>query len=112
MFASPSKVGDRWIGQESLVLHDGLISSLAYTFRVLDESISKEQRESAARVLEKYEKLWEKIRPKIESRFSLNDLSGRLLLYVPGVVGRDEYEYLLGYEFEENSSLCCAFLRV
>ncbi|UTW44503.1 hypothetical protein KFE80_08855 [bacterium SCSIO 12696] len=109
MFDQPKKQIDRWVGQESAFLNNGAIDSIWYTFRAIADEITEQQKSVAIRILENYEIHWQVIENSIKSRFFLESLHSRLLLYVPALVGKDEYEYMLGYEFKESGILYSAF---
>ena len=109
MFSRPQKVVDRWVGVESISLHEGGIDSLAYTFHVVADEITESQRSIAFNVLENYEEYWKQIKPKVAKSQLLKNLNNRLLMYVPAKVGRNEYEIMLGYEFHEEGVLYSAF---
>lgn len=109
MFSQSRKVVDRWVGNEPIKLHGGVIDTLSYTFRVEGESLSREQVQSALDVIARYDLIWEKISPKIEGKFNSASLNSRLLLYMPARVGNDEFEFMLGYEFIANDSILSAF---
>jgi hypothetical protein len=109
VFEQPIKHVDRWSGQESICLHGGVINELSYTFSVVGGRSVKYQKDIAVRILNNYDDHWNIIEASIKKRFSLDSLNNRLLVFVPARVGSEEYEFMLGYEFEENGVLYSAF---
>lgn len=109
MFSHPRKVVDRWVGNDPINLHEGRIKNLSYTFKVVADEITPEQKETALNVLNNYEKYWSEIHKKIIQHHSLNNIGDRLLLYIPARVGKDKYEIMIGYEFLVEEMLYSTF---
>ena len=109
MFEHPKKVGDRWVGEEKIFLHDGKIDTLAYTFQFAGESIAASQRDLVLEVLKNYDEYWSKLEHKIAMSIPLSLLSNRLLIFAPAIVGSEKFDFMIGFEFVDGSMLYSAF---
>lgn len=97
------------MGVEPISLHEGRIDSLAYTFHVVADEITERQKSIAFKVLNNYEEYWTEIMPKVVKTNFLKNLNNRLLIFIPAIVGKNEYEFMIGYEFFDEKVLYCAF---
>ena len=105
MFSRPKKVVDKWVGNQPINLHNGIIDTVSYTFAVKSEKLEKEQIEKAMKILDQYASLWKSISPKL----TWKNFNSRLLLFMPAIVGEKQFEFMLGYESFQNDILKSAF---
>lgn len=105
MFSNPKKVVDRWVGNQPINLHNGIIDTVSYTFAVTSEKLEKKQIDKAMKILDQYAILWKSISPKLKWK----NFDSRLLLFMPAVVGEKQFEFMFGYECLQNGTLKSAF---
>lgn len=84
-----------------------------YALAVKDTDITESQRIFVKEILDKYSFLWPAIAEKIlelesevvEIEDLLKNFGNRLLLYSPGRVNSEVYDFMLGYELMEGKNL-------
>ena len=103
---------DSWIGEMSWKFACSGTETMRFTFRAKETGPTDEQRDLFLELTNRYEELWPAIalklvelNPMIKSASELQDiLYPRILLFIPGIVGKDFYDFTLGYEFKEDES--------
>lgn len=103
---------DSWIGELSWKFPCSGTETIRFTFRAKETGPTDEERALFLELTNRYEELWPAIalklvelNPMIKSASELqNFLRPRILLFIPGIVGKDFYDFTLGYEFEKDES--------
>jgi len=103
---------DSWIGEISWKFPCSGTETIRFDFRAKETGPTDEQRLLFLELTNRYEELWPAIalklvelNPMIKSASELKDiLCPRILLFFPGIVGMDFYDFTLGYEFKEDES--------
>jgi len=103
---------DSWIGEISWKFPCSGTETIRFTFRAKETGPTDEQRALFLELTNRYKELWPAIAlklveldPIIKSTSELQDiLYPRILLFIPGIAGKDFYDFTLGYEFKEDES--------
>ena len=98
---------DAWIGEKRWVFPGSGMEALRFRIRADERGPSAEQKQLVVELIERYESLWPKIAQKLvelnPAVKKIDELSANLkpilLLSVPGIVGTEEFDFTLGYEF-------------
>lgn len=117
MLKHPKKAVDRWYGNEPMLLHGGRINQISYTFRVESSEITESQKALFVEVFSKYNLLLPIISRKIlDSNPALvsfewftQRIGSRILFYAPGFVNSEVYDFMLGYEENENECITSTY---
>jgi len=98
---------DAWMGEIPFEFPCSGTKTLRLRIRADEKGPSIEQKKLVNGLVLRYEELWPKILPKLdEFRSGLGSINSsrvpksRLLLSVPGIVGSEVFDFLLGYEFD------------
>jgi len=98
---------DAWIGEVPFEFPCSGTKNLRFRIRAGEDGPSVEQKRLVKSLALQYEELWPQISAKlVELRSGASGINSkllpksRLLLLVPGVVGSEIFDFLLGYEFD------------
>lgn len=98
---------DAWIGEMPFEFPCSETVTFRFRIRAGENGPSIEQKQLVKGLVLRYEELWSKVSEKLAELRSTSSSEDskqlpkpRLLMSVPGVVGSEIFDFLLGYEFE------------
>ncbi len=107
---------DRWAGDASWGFPCSGTTHVRFSIRSGEPGPTPEQRDLFREIRSRYESLWPDVARKLlvlqHSIRSADDLASslesRLLLFIPGDVSGEEFDFMLGYEFKERETVTSA----
>ena len=104
---------DRWKGEIPWKFPCSCTEIIRFDFLADEKGPTASQRALFLELTNRYESVWPAIakkivvlNPEVESLVALPFLlSPRLLLFVPGIIGKEIFDFTVGYEFKEEENL-------
>ena len=106
------RVVDTWFGDTSWEFPCSATTHVRLSIRSSERGPTAEQRELFRKIRSRYESLWPDVARKLlgpqRSIRTAGDLATalepRLLLFIPGVVSGEVFDFVLGYEFRDRET--------
>ena len=106
------RVVDTWIGDTSWEFPCSGTTHVRLSIRSSERGPTAEQRELFREIRSRYQSLWPDVarkllvlQPSVRTAGDLaTALEPRLLLFIPGVVSGEGFDFVLGYEFTERET--------
>jgi len=102
---------DRWVGKMSWTYPHIGSNSLRFTITADSEGPSEEQKMIVTELKANYETLWPHIHSEIINLVHQNApiFKPDVLLFIPGVIGTETYDFILGYELKNEDTPNAAY---